>query len=866
MTDAGPVGWDLTDEELDRLGDEDLAAYQAALLAESTAWILTPRQQRAEDLAANVDEIFYGGAAGGGKMLALDTPVPTPDGWTTMGALRDDDELFDERGQVCRVVRAHPIALAPVSYRLRFDDGTEIVACADHQWLTYIAADLSALTRRDADWMQKRRAARPSRATGRRSARFTDLLSERNSLRSESRLGLPAGTLHTTADIAATLRTPTGRANHAVAVAAAIECNSDFAALPIDPYLLGIWLGDGSSRAGQLTTADPEVISEIEKAGYVLTKWKARYSWGIAGLFSQLRDMGLLGAKHVPPTYLRAGAKDRLALLQGLMDSDGTATRSGSVEFCNTNQGLVLAVRELALSLGHKVAQPREGRARLDGRDCGPKWTVKWTAPDPVFRLPRKAARQRLAAQRRTTRFRYIVACEPVPSVPMRCITVDSPSSLYLCSRSFIPTHNSQWALWHAYHLSQRHERHSALILRRSFPELRRTLIKGSLERFDQRLAKYRVGEKTWTFANGSIIEFGYADLETDVMQYLSAEYDLIVVDEASEFTEYQLHMLRSRCRTTLAKRRAGVRPHLAVMSNPGGVGGPWLKQRYVEATDYGERTATHDGRVVAFVPAKVSDNPYIDPDYVATLRSLPEGMRRKYLDGDWDTFEGMFFSEWRRDLHVVDPFPIPEDWPRLRGIDYGYSAPFACVWIAFDADGVGYLYRELYERQMTPRSQAQAILAASKGEKIVASYLDPSCWARTGIGESVQQQYRSTGLLCRRAMNARRDGWARVRDYLAADDAGRIGLQVFSTCTNFIRAFPTLVHDPHDVEDLDTRSDDHLADALRYVLITRAQRARRPLPPDERGEMERRVQLHLDRLDRRKKGRYHDVLGRLPA
>jgi hypothetical protein len=150
----------------------------------------------------------------------------------------------------------------------------------------------------------------------------------------------------------------------------------------------------------------------------------------------------VLANKHVPDVYLRAAPKQRLALLQGLMDTDGAAGTSGSVEFTNTNRRLAEAVVELATSLGHKAVL-HERRATLDGRDCGPKHVVTWTPPDPVFRLSRKLTRQKPTGHRGVQSVRYVVDVRPVPSRPVRCITVDAPDHLYLASRSCIPTHNS---------------------------------------------------------------------------------------------------------------------------------------------------------------------------------------------------------------------------------------------------------------------------------------------------------------------------------------------------------------------------------------------------------------------------------------
>ena len=244
----------------------------------------------------------------------------------------------------------------------------------------------------------------------------------------------------TTQDIHDSLRVG-GYVNHSIGVCGSLDYPEQ--ELPVDPYVLGCWLGDGHSAHGQFFSGDGEIIANIEAAGFEVRKQAFNsYAWGIVGLRGCLGQLGVLGNKHVPESYLRAAPKQRLALLQGLMDTDGSNGRNGQVEFTNTNRRLTEAVVELAVSLGHKAVL-HEGRATLNGRDCGPKYVVTWTPPDPVFRLSRKLARQKLVGHRGVQGVRYVVDVRPIPSRPVRCITVDAPDHLYLASRACIPTHNS---------------------------------------------------------------------------------------------------------------------------------------------------------------------------------------------------------------------------------------------------------------------------------------------------------------------------------------------------------------------------------------------------------------------------------------
>lgn len=367
---------------------------------------------------------------GQAKALALDTPIPTPSGWTTMGALRDGDTVVGDDGQPCRVVQAHPVVTGQDCYRVRFDDGTEIVANAGHLWRTEM---------------------RRSGNSGRAATTKGVPLAQRGAWRKGIR---------TTAEIAATLTYKNGRyasANHSVGMTEPL--NLPDAALPVHPYVLGAWLGDGDSDGARMTVGDEDAATMtdiLSACGVVLSPQgghrfrfglRSGRRWGARAenLGSRLRGLGLYGNKHIPPAYLRASRDQRLAVLQGLMDTDGTIGVDGQCCLGVTNRRIAEGALEIALSLGLKATVGTE-TARLNGVDCGEVYRVRFYAPEalPVFRLPRKLERQKVRhGRRRLSGERRIVACEPVESVPVRCITVDSPSSMFLAGREMVPTHNS---------------------------------------------------------------------------------------------------------------------------------------------------------------------------------------------------------------------------------------------------------------------------------------------------------------------------------------------------------------------------------------------------------------------------------------
>lgn len=360
---------------------------------------------------------------GAGKAIALDTPIATPCGWTTAGALREGDWVFDEAGETTRVVKAHDVLEGRPCYRVRFDDGASIVADAGHLWVTeqrYYGDNVKAreIARRHGAGSWKVRA-------------------------------------RETREIAATLRYSNGRyqsANHSIRLCGPLQLPEQ--PLPIEPYLLGVWLGNGDSDGGRITFGAADV-DEMMRHLYAVGAYSGAkaptntaYRVGIEGLRTNLRTSSLLHNKHVPRAYLRANERQRKALLQGLMDTDGYINNRGACEFTSTTLAIADGCIELLWSLGVK-ATINEGTATLEGRVIGPKWLVRFQAPTswPVFRLERKRAHQRVQHHRRAlSADRRIVLCEPVPSVPVRCLTVDSPSQTFLVGRQMVPTHNSPWA------------------------------------------------------------------------------------------------------------------------------------------------------------------------------------------------------------------------------------------------------------------------------------------------------------------------------------------------------------------------------------------------------------------------------------
>ncbi len=420
--------------------------------------------------------IVLAGRPAMGKALALDTLLPTPTGWTTMGDVAVGELLLDGNGRPTRVVGSTDVMFGRPCYEVTFSDGTVIVADGQHQWLT-----------------QTRAARRSVSAAGRR------------------------GEVRTTEEIARTLRVTTGdgRANHSVANAAALDLPDR--ALPLPPYTLGVWLGDGTTDAAHYTSTDPEIAMHIEAEGLRVVTTGVALRYGIrlpvaaavvertcvvcgaaftpgtsqvrtcdrrcggaargtpsvsaptcsdcggpstggrqcqecrnigGTVQAVLRTMGVLGDKHIPAEYLRASEGQRRALLAGLLDTDGTVSPLGAVQFSVTNRLLALQAHELVLSLGYRcgfMSRPVQGR----NDDSSTVYTLTFSTDDTVFRLERKRMAHKERGVRQFTRrgSRFITGVRQVDSVPVRCVEVDNPEHLYLASHSMIPTHNSTLGL-----------------------------------------------------------------------------------------------------------------------------------------------------------------------------------------------------------------------------------------------------------------------------------------------------------------------------------------------------------------------------------------------------------------------------------
>ena len=489
-----------------------------------------------------------------GKALALDTPLPTPTGWTTMGEVAVGDELLDAQGRPTRVVAATDVMEGRPCYEVEFSDGTVIVADAEHQWLTDNRSSRKSF-----------QAARDKRNRTVNQRTFAEV--------------------RTTAEIAATLRTATSEArlNHSVKLARPLDLQAR--QFELSPYVLGAWLGDGTTDAAQITTADDEMIMRLEAEGLVVkpTSSFMRYSLLLpapaveprlcvvcgaeftprtnqiktcgrscggrsrgteqlhpicvdcgavcTGLVrcqacrddhgtvkALLRKVGVLGDKHIPMAYLRASEAQRRDLLAGLLDTDGTVTNGGCVQFTTTDPRLHVDVLELIHSLGYRTGVSRKA---VTGRrpESSVAFTTTFSSDKDVFWLPRKVLKHKELRGRQFQRrdSRFIVDARRVESVPVRCVQVDNEDHLYLASRSMIPTHNSTLGIDIARTASIKHNLTTAVFsLEMSRTEITMRILSAEATLPLQDLRKGLKGQEQWTKLARVLAKIGDAPLFID--------------------------------------------------------------------------------------------------------------------------------------------------------------------------------------------------------------------------------------------------------------------------------------------------------------------------------------------------------------
>ena len=391
------------------------------------------------------------------------------------------------------------------------------------------------------------------------------------------------------------------------------------------------------------------------------------------------------------------------------------------------------------------------------------------------------------------------------------------------------------------------HPSFSGLLLRHTTEELRELIYK-SQEIYPRIWSGIKWSERKmqWVAPSGARLWMSYLDRDDDVLRYQGLAFSWIGFDELTQWaTPFAWNYMRSRLRSTAHDLPIFMR----ATTNPGGRGHHWVKKMFIDPAPYGKKFDATDietgealryptGHAKAgtalfkrrFIPARLSDNPYLaeQGDYEAMLLSLPEQQRRQLLDGDWDIKEGAAFTEFDRNIHTVEPYRIPTNWVKFRACDYGYGSKSGVLWFAVSPAEQIIVYRELYVSKVLAADLADMILEAEAGDgNIKYGVLDSSLWHKRGdTGPSLAEQMIMKGCRFRpsdRSKGSRVSGKNEIHRRLQVDEyTEEPRLVFFNTCTNITSQLPALPIDKKNPEDIDTHSEDHLYDALRYGIMSR--------------------------------------------
>lgn len=368
------------------------------------------------------------------------------------------------------------------------------------------------------------------------------------------------------------------------------------------------------------------------------------------------------------------------------------------------------------------------------------------------------------------------------------------------------------------------------IIFRRTYKELEGSIIQSAIKLYPYGIYKYASSSHRMTFYNGSVIEFGYCATYNDVHQYQSQEFDIMRFDELTHFTREMFVYLCTRVRGTNNYPK-----QVKSSTNPGNVGHDFVKAMFIDPAPPGKKFTAVVGKTREgiektetrlFIPCLLDENIFLaasDPDYEVRLMQTSEAEYQALRYGNWDIFEGRYFTEFNRDYHVIKPFSIPKEWRRFRAIDYGLDA-LACLWVAMDYERNIYVYRELKQKDLSISRASQRIRELTpEGERIYVTLAPPDMWGRSQeSGRQKADLFREAGLSLVESSNNREAGWLAIKELLTLGESGKPRMFIFDNCTELIHDLPALIRDTKFPTDCMTEPHDitHVPDALRYFAV----------------------------------------------
>jgi len=677
-----------------------------------------------QNFAYSVDanEIFFGGSKGSGKLLDLDTPILTKSGWKTMGTIHPGDYVFGDDGKPTKVIAESEIDIEEETYELIFDDGSSII---------------------------ERKKTRPSRGKGEK-----QWLAEINSKREYKYDNSISGGIRTTKDIFNTFKTSQGYTNHAIPVAKALVY--------------------------------PEQWELFEKLGYKVShSTKDNIHHCILGLKVQLRELNLLNNKHIPDIYKYSSYAQRVELLRGLFDADGTIAKRGKTEISLSDERLFDDTFFVLSSLGIKCNK-NKNKAYLHGVRKKDRYRTSFSTTIPLFHLPRKLERvpKKVGA---TTKFRYICGISKIENRAKKCIEVDNSTHLYLVGKALIPTHNSHLIRYASILYSLAVPGLQTYLFRRTSKQVRSNHLFGStgymsvlkpfidagkvdINQSDNRIDFFHKDDNGNSLPTSSIF-LRHCQYQQDVEVYRGCEIHFLIMDELTHFTAYQYKTLRSCVRLGLkvdykkaqeiltfydsagvltGKAEPGFFPRILCASNPGNIGHQWVKSAWIDSMPPNTVRQMPDedgGMKRIFVEAKLEDNYHLlesDPSYKAKLIGVGGDAARAMLAGDWNIASGSALADcWDAQYNVIEPFDIPDDWHIDRSFDWGSAKPFA---VCYFAEATGTSVRLHNGQTYTPPNGTVFMIGEIYGNDPDDSDPDKGCkWSARRVGAALKEYEDST-------------------------------------------------------------------------------------------------------------------------
>ena len=805
--------------------------------------ILKPTPRQEAFIKCPADTIFFGGARGGGKGGPYSENVITPFGIRKLGDLKVGDIITGSDGKPQTVIQIFELGERDI-YDVEFIDGGHCRCTDDHLWLVKKTCSRSKKSKIEGQMEPTWR-----NWTFKMIREFFDKKeqADENALIKNQNLLIPlCGPVKFTKSYKYDMR-------------------------PIDPYHLGLLIGDGCLTQPYnltFTKPDQELIDAL-KEKYTLT-YLDRYQWRISGptLVEDLRKLGLFEeraeTKFIPESYKLSTIEDRMALMQGLLDTDGTADSRGHISYCTTSLQLAKDIQWVVWSLGGK-ATICEDQGWYRNADTGEKVECKMSYDiyintpfnTKMFRLKRKLERCRDDFNGGVSDLhRRIVGYKYVGKERARCIQVSNADCLYLMG-DFAVTHNTYGdGLLILDRVNRYGANFRSLFIRRFNPEL-----EDAIDQFIGifgNYAQWKGSENIFSFWNGARLKMGYIEKADDIKKFMGKQYALIIFDEVTNFQDFNII---ERMRGSL-RNSHGFHDQLIMTGNPGGPLHTRLKMMFVDPAPQGD-ILIPDGYSQAmqrplykcFIPSLVKDNPYISQGYVDNLkRSGTAAQVKQWLEGCWDETEDAAFADlFRYDVHVVGNFKVPSSWRLFKSYDYGSSKPWACTWFAVSdgsdfiaadgkprptIDGDVFAVAELYgcldgrpnegTKESIQQQAAKIRLVEEQffhGFTIAQSIADSAIFAKNGA-YCIAEDFEQNGVFwepCAKAPGFRHQGYVLVRERLLAsiERDGKPGIFWMKRCRNSIRTIPSLQMDRSAVDCVATgqSSEDHLYDETAYFL-----------------------------------------------